>query len=183
MPRLSFLLLFWIPSVFAADARLARDGVELFVSARTPEQIGAFYAARGLPPAALLELSQACFLTVGLHNKRKETLWLEPAQWRFSDAQGKAQGNEVTRITRAQWTARWSALQVPLAAQSTFGWTQLPESRDLYPDESVGGNLTLVPPPGSFSLLARFRTGADGKGNVIELTLPNLTCAREGAGK
>jgi len=183
MPRIFFLLLFWIPPLFAADARLARDGVELFVSPRTPEQIGAFYAARGLPPAALQELAKVCFLTVGLHNKRKEILWLEPAQWRFVDAQGKAPGNEVTRIARPEWAARWKALQVPLAAQSTFGWTQLPESRDLYPDESVGGNLTLVPPPGSFSLVARFRTGADGKGKVIELTLPNLSCPREGAGK
>lgn len=179
MPRIFVLLLFWIPPLFAADARLARDGVELFVSPRTPEQIVAFYSARGLPPAALQEIAKACFLTVGLQNKRKETLWLEPAQWRFIDAQGKM----VVRIARPEWTARWTALQVPLAAQSTFGWTQLPESRDLYPEESVGGNLTLVPPAGNFSLIARFRTGADGQGKLIELTLPGLSCPREGAGK
>lgn len=169
--------------MFAADTRLARDGVELFVSARTPEQIVAFYSARGLPPAALQEIAKACFLTVGLHNKRKETLWLEPAQWRFINAEGNAQGNEVARITRAEWTARWKALQVPLAGQSTFGWTQLPESRDLYPDETVGGNLTVVPPGGSFSLIARFRTGADGQGQVIELTVPGISCSREGTKK
>lgn len=165
--------------MFAADARLAREGVELFVSARTPEQIVAFYSARGLPPAALQEIAKACFLTVGLHNKRKETLWLEPAQWRFIDADGKA----VARITRAEWTARWKALQVPLAGQSTFGWTQLPESRDLYPDETVGGNLTVVPPGGNFSLIARFRTGADGQGQVIELTVPGISCSHEGTKK
>lgn len=179
MARTLFLLLFWVPSLFAADARLAREGVELFVSARTSEQIGAFYAARGLPPAALQALSKACFLTVGLQNKRKETLWLEPAQWRFVDAQNIT----VPRINRAEWTARWNALQVPLAAQSTFGWTQLPESRDLYPEESVGGNLTLVPPAGNFSLIARFRTGADGQGKLIELTVPDLSCPRDGANK
>jgi hypothetical protein len=179
MSRLLFLCLFWMHPLFAADARLAREGVELFVSARTPEQIGAFYAARGLPPAALQELSKVCFLTVGLHNRRSETLWLEPAQWRFLDAKG----NAFSRIARPEWTARWQALQVPLAAQSTFGWTQLPESRDLYPDESVGGNVTVVPPTGNFSLIARFRTGADGKGKMIELTVPGLSCPREGASK
>lgn len=179
MPRILFLLLFWVPPLFAADARLARDGVELFVSARTPEQIGAFYAARGLPPAALQEISKVCFLTVGLHNKRNETLWLEPAQWRFTDAKG----NTFSRIARPEWMARWTALQVPLAAQSTFNWTQLPESRDLYPDESVAGNVTIVPPSGNFSLMARFRTGADGKGKMIELMLPGLSCSGEGAAK
>jgi hypothetical protein len=177
MSRIFFLLWFWIPPLFAADVRLARDGAELFVSARTPEQIGAFYGARGMPPAALRELSKACFLTVGLHNRRADTLWLEPAAWRFVDAQGRP----VARISRQEWTARWRALDVPLAAQSTFGWTQLPESRDLYPDESVGANITIVPPVGSFTLIARFRTGADGKGQAIELRVPNLSCSREGA--
>jgi len=177
MPRLLFLLFLWVPALFAADVRLSREGAELFVSGRSPEQISAFYGARGMPPAALQELSKACFLTVVLHNRRNDTLWLEPAAWRFIDTQGQP----IARISRQEWTARWSALQVPLAAQSTFGWTQLPESRDLYPDETVGANISLVSPVGSFSLIARFRTGADGKGKMIELNVPNLSCLREGA--
>lgn len=174
---LILILCCWAPPLFAAEARLSRESVDLYVSTRTAEQLGAFYAARGLPEAALQEITKACFLTVGLHNRRPETLWLEPAAWRFVDAQGKP----VTRITRAEWKARWTALQVPLAAQSTFGWTQLPESRDLYPDETVAGNVTVVPPAGSFSLIARFRSGADGSGKTIELTVPGLSCAGAGA--
>lgn len=165
----------WVPAVYAADTKLARDGVELFVSARTPEQIRAFYAARGMPSAALQELSQACFLTVGLHNRRQETLWLEPAQWRFIGADGQP----IPAISRQEWKARWTDLHVPLAAQSTFGWTQLPASRDLYPEESVGGNISIRPPQGSFTLIARFRTGS-GEGKVLELTIPKLSCAHPG---
>jgi hypothetical protein len=180
MSRLLFLfLLFWFSPAFSADAKLAQDGVELFVSARTPEQMRAFYGARGMPPAALQEISKACFLTVGVRNRRAKTLWLEPAAWRFFDANGKP----IAHISRQQWKARWVALQVPLAAQSTFGWTQLPESRDLYPDESAGANISIVPPAGSFSLVARFRSGANGDGPMIELTVPNLSCSREGAGQ
>lgn len=178
MSRFLFFLLWWIPPTFAADAVPSRDGVEIFVSARTQEQMRAFYGARGLPPAALQELSKACFLTVSLHNRRSETLWLEPLTWRFINAQGKL----IPRIARSEWTARWTALQVPLAAQSTFGWTQLPESRDLYPDESVGGNIAILPPPGSFRLIAHFRTGTDGDGKTIELSVPDLSCPREGTG-
>jgi hypothetical protein len=178
MPRYLLLFLFcWMPPLFAADTKLAREGVELFISARTPEQMSAFYGARGMPATALQELAKACFLTVGLHNHRTETLWLEPANWRFIDAKG----NPVKPISRQEWKARWTALQVPLAAQSTFGWTQLPESRDLYPDESVGANISIEPPTGSFSLIARFRTGTLGDGAILELTVPNLTCSRQGA--
>ena len=179
MPRFLLFLLCWIPPSFAADARLAREGVEIFISARTPEQVSAFYSARGLPPVALQELSKICFLTVSLHNRRTTTLWLEPAAWRFMDAQGKP----ITRVSRQEWTARWTTLQVPLAAQSTFGWTQLPESRDLYPEESVGGNIAILPSVGNFSLIARFRTGAEGEGPALELTVPGLSCPREGSVK
>lgn len=171
------LLLFWVPSLCAEDKKLARDGVELFVSARTVEQIRAFYGARGMPADALQELAKACFLTVGLKNKRAETLWLEPLRWRLIDVEGKP----INRISRQEWKARFEALRVPLAAQSTFGWSQLPESRDLYPEETVGGNLSLLPPEGSFSLIASFRTGSGGEGKVLELTIPNLSCSRLGA--
>lgn len=171
------LCLLWLPLAQAADVRLKQDHVELFVSARSPEQIRAFYAARGLPPAAVQALAEACFLTVGVHNKRNEKLWLEPAQWRFVDAQDKL----IARITREEWAARWQALQVPRGAQATFGWTQLPESRDLYPDEGAGANLTLRPATGPFTLVARFRTGEEGKGPVLELVVKNLQCLREAA--
>lgn len=171
------LLLFWVPSLYAADSKLVRDGVELFVSARSVEQIRAFYGARGMPPNALQELAKVCFLTVGLKNNRAETLWLEPTRWRFIDLNGEP----IKRIMRQEWKARWDALQVPLAAQSTFGWSQLPESRDLYPEETVGGNISLLPPEGHFSLIASFRTGSSGDGKVLELTIPNLSCSRLGA--
>ncbi len=177
-----YLMLFlslWMSPLFAADAKLARDGVEFYVSIHTPEQMRAFYGARGMPSAALQEIAKACFMTVGVRNKRTDTLWLEPVTWRFMDANGQP----VAAISRQAWKALWTKLQVPLAAQSTFGWTQLPESRDLYPDEAVGGNTTILPPTGNFSLVAYFRTGAKGDGPTIELTLPNLSCAPKGADK
>ena len=170
------LLLFWVPSLHAVDTNLARDGVEVYVSARTTEQIHAFYGARGMPPDALQELANACFLTVGLKNRRAETLWLEPSRWRLIDGNDKP----IKRISRQEWKARWDALRVPLAAQSTFGWSQLPESRDLYPEETVGGNISLLPPDGRFTLIASFRTGSSGGGKMLELIIPNLSCSRLG---
>ncbi len=176
-------LLLWLlcgsPLASAADIRITREGLDFFISVRTPEQTGAFYAARGLPPMAVQEITKTCFLTVGLHNRRTDTLWLDLAAWRLTDASGQV----VARISRPEWTARWNALHVPLAAQSTFGWTQLPETRDMQPDETVGGNVPIVPPAGKFTLTARFRTGVTGAGRPVEISVPGLSCAPAGAPK
>ena len=176
MRQCLFLLLCWTPFTFAADTRITRDGLDFYLSARTPEQTNAFYSARGLPLSAVQEIAKSCFLTVGLRNRRTDPLWLDLANWRFIDASGR----EIKRISLPAWTARWQAMQIPLAAQATFGWTQLPETRDMQPDEDVGGNVPLVPPPGKFTLIARFATGVAGRGKPIEISVPGLTCPRDG---
>ena len=155
------------------------QGIVLHASARTPEQMAAFYSARGFPENAVKALAQTCFVTAGMRNERKETVWLELANWRFVDAAG----NEVRRLKRSDWDALWDQLKLPDASRATFGWTQLPETRDMQPDEDVGGNVPVVPPQGEFSLIARFPTGASGKGKPIEIIVPGLSCPRDGAVK
>ena len=172
-------LLCWPLFSFAADTRIVRDGLSFYLSARTPEQTDAFYSARGLPQPAVQAIAQTCFLTVGLHNRSADIVWLDLAQWRFADASGR----EIMRISLPEWAARWQKMGVPLAAQATFGWTQLPETRDMQPDEDVGGNVPLIPPPGEFTLVARFPTGATGKGKPIIISVPGLTCPRDGVVK
>lgn len=173
------LLMCWAPFSLAADTRITRDGLDFYISARTPEQTNAFYSARGLPLNAVQEIAKTCFLTVGLHNRGTDTVWLNLSNWRFTDASGR----ELKRISLEEWRARLSALQAPLAAQATFGWTQLPETRDMQPDETVGGNVPVVPSPGTFTLKARFPTGAAGTGKPIEISVPGLSCPRDGAVK
>lgn len=168
------LLLFFIPLLAVAQDRLERDGVVFSASARTPEQMRAFYAARGFPESMIREITATCFVTAGVLNRRDDVLFLELAQWRFTDAAGKP----VQRVERAVWDRKWAALNAPLASRATFGWTQLPESRDLQPGEPVGGNVALVAPSGPFVLHASFRTAS---GRQIEMSVPDLTCPREGA--
>jgi hypothetical protein len=166
-------LLLWLPlAAQAADARIERAGLAMSVGLRNAEGVTAFYAARGFPEAMLAVIGRSCFVGVGIRNQRRDTLWLELAEWRFTDAEGRA----VPRITRPEWAARWQAMNAPLAARATFDWTQLPETRDLQPDEPVAGNVAVVPPAGEFRLDARFRTGS---GEWIELTVPGLRCPGE----
>ena len=168
---LFFAALIIIPA--AATAEAGKDsGIELHASARSPDQIAAFYEARGFPRAAITALTQTCFVTVSFHNRSDDVVWLEPSRWRFVDEHGR----EVKRRNRAYWNALWGKLGVPMANRATFGWTQLPEVRDLRPSEPVGGNVALLPPPGRFRLEARFATGANKQGKEIMVILDNLFC-------
>ncbi len=157
----------------AATADTGKDsGIELHASARSPDQIAAFYEARGFPRNAIEALTQTCFVTVGFHNRSGDVVWLELSRWRFVDEHGR----EVKRRDRAYWNALWEKLGVPMANRATFGWTQLPEVRDLRPSEPVGGNVALLPPSGHFRLEARFATGARKQGKDIVVILDDLSC-------
>ncbi len=142
---------------------------------RTPDQMSAFYEARGFPPAMIAQLRDYCFITVSLRNKGGDILWLDLADWRFT----RASGEEVRRIPRSTWPPRWQAMGVPLASQSTFRWTLLPETLDFHPDEREGGNVILVPPDGTFSLSARFVRGTDRHGRVVNVRVDGLYCAED----
>ena len=175
MSRSPLFALFFatLMSVSAAMADTGKDpGIELHASPRTPEQIAAFYEARGFPHTAIEALTQTCFVTVSFHNRGGDVVWLELSRWRFVDEQGR----EVKRRDRAYWSALWEKLGVPKANRATFGWTQLPEVRDLQPSEPVGGNVALPPPSGRFRLEARFATGARKQGKGIVVILDDLSC-------
>jgi hypothetical protein len=176
---LGLILLLATLSARGADPRLVRDGVEFSVSVRTADQLVAFYSARGFPPDTVREITKSCFVSVGLRNQRSDVLWLELANWRFEDAEGRP----VPRVTREEWEKTWQRVNTPLASQATFGWTQLPETRDLQPGEPVGGNVAVRPSKEPFTLVARFRTGADGQGTPVEIRWPGLVCSSAGAGQ
>lgn len=140
--------------------------------ARTPDQTTAFYLGRGFPAAMLKEFNQSCFVTVSMRHTRPDVVWLEPARWRLRDANGRI----IERRDRHYWNRVWKAINAPHASRATFGWTQLPESRDLQPDEPVGGNITIVPPTGPFSLEFRFATGKNKTGPEIVGRIEGLVC-------
>ena len=171
MSRTAWLLLLIAASTAVSAAeRLRADGLTIGVSVRTPEQIIAFYTGRGMPLAAAERLAAHCMVTIGIDNGRDDIVWLEPARWRYTDAQGKP----IARLSRAYWNKEWQRLKVPAANRATFGWTQLPERRDLQPSEPVGGNI-LLNATGPVRIEAVFALGAARK-QELRLPLPPLEC-------
>ncbi|MGD2136655.1 MAG: hypothetical protein PVJ66_00075 [Gammaproteobacteria bacterium] len=154
------------------------DRILMVLIPRTPEQMAAFYEARGFPSEAIELISRSCFVTVHIENKGREVIWLQPRQWKLSDKQG-----EIRRLGSDYWDTQWDAIDLPQANRSTFGWTRLPEVRDLQPDESVGGNIVLPGSTQSFDLAARFQTGADKRGSLIDVRFEDIACPKGGSGQ
>ncbi|UCE89947.1 MAG: hypothetical protein JSW10_03725 [Pseudomonadota bacterium] len=172
---MSFCGPFYLPGQALAQEKTARPehpALLFRLGPRTPEQIAAFYEARGFPAAAIDALNQTCFITVSMRNKSNKVIWLELKNWRLIAASG-----EIQRLKRSYWQQLWSHLNVPQANRSTFGWTLLPETRDLQPSEPVGGNITLPPTTEPFTLEARFKTGREKRAGEIILRYDNVRCA------
>ena len=139
---------------------------------RTPNQMAAFYEARGFGPEMIDILRAQCYITVLIENRSRDILWLDLAQWRFANADG-----EISRPDRNYWKARWQAMDIPLAHQSTFRWTLLPEQLDFRPGEREGGNIVLPRLGKPMRIHARFARGEDRKGAPIDVAFDAVICA------
>lgn len=152
-----------------------QDGLVMRHRARAPEGMIAFYLGRGFPKSAVDEVRRACFISFYVRNERPDKVWFDLARWSFTDRNGKP----VRRLTRSHWDERWEKLKVPLRSRATFGWTLLPEVRDLHTSEPAAGNVTLVPVEGPIRVVAEFPTGEDREGPVIRVRFDGLACPRD----
>jgi hypothetical protein len=150
------------------------DRLFMLLRLQTPEQISAFYEARGFPPEALERIRATCFFTVHVDNKGSEVLWLETANWRITQ-----DGVPVSRLGRDHWNRVWDEIDLPQAKRSTFGWTQLPDVRDLQPTEPIGGNIVLPRNGRPYNIRANFHTGANRRQGMISVDFENLHCAED----
>lgn len=152
-----------------------QDGLVMRHRARAPEGMIAFYLGRGFPKSAVDEVRRACFISFYVRNERPDKVWFDLARWSFTDRNGKP----VRRLTRSHWDERWEKLKVPLRSRATFGWTLLPEVRDLHTSEPAAGNVTLVPVEGPIRVVAEFPAGEHREGPVIRVQFDGLTCPRD----
>jgi len=148
--------------------------LELEFTARTPNQMGSFYEARGFPKSMLNILKKHCYITAGITNTSDQKIWLDLSRWEFSSA-----GKPLKREHRDYWKNRWQDMGIPLNKQSTFRWTLIPESLDYLPGEHEGGNLVLPFTNQPITLKATFATGENKQGEEIIITTDKLFCAED----
>jgi len=148
-----------------------KAAVELQFKPRSPDQMSAFYEARGFPEKMIKPLHEQCFITVRVTNTGQDVVWLDLANWTFS-----ANGKPLQRYHRNDWLEKWKAIGMQAAHRSTFRWTLIPERLDYQPGESEGGNIILPRVKGPIQLHAEFATGKEGKGPPVQLNFDNLRC-------
>ena len=158
----------------AQPSGVSNEQIDVQFAPRTPHQIMSFYEARGFPAEMIDILSRECFITVRIHNKSREKIWHELANWQFSH-----NGKPLKREHRNFWLEKWQSMSMPQASISTFRWTLIPESLDYLPDEEEGGNVILPRVSGPISVKARFLSGDDKKGPVITIHYDKLYCAED----
>ena len=151
---------------------ISNEHIRMQFAPRTPHQIMSFYEARGFPPEMIAILSQECFITVRIHNKSGDIVWLDLSNWHFSH-----EGKPLKRAHRNYWLDKWQKMNMPQASISTFRWTLLPESLDYLPDEEEGGNIILPRVTGPITLRATFATADKQHGPVIAIEYNGLNCA------
>ena len=144
------------------------------ITPRTSDQMGSFYEARGFPKPMLDILKKQCFITAGITNKSKDTIWMDLSNWEFS-----SQGNIIHREHRYIWKKRWQKMNMPLNKQSTFRWTLIPETLDYLPGEREGGNIVLPFTKGHITFKATFKTGKNKQGEILTITSDKLFCAED----
>lgn len=150
------------------------DDMLFVLMPRTPAQMAAFYEARGFPQNAIERITGSCFVTAHIENRSNRVIWLETAHWKLS-----SNGHPLQRLGANYWQQQWDETGLSAASRATFGWTQLPEVRDLQPHEPVGGNIVLPGSTRDFDLEARFFTGQDKRGRMLEVRFENVTCPKE----
>lgn len=169
------MLLACVATPAAADDSVWDSGkLTVTLSPRTPQQMSAFYEARGFGRAMIDVLSKECFITVLIRNKSDDILWLDLSRWTFSTADGA-----VVRRDRTHWRERWAAMQIPPAHQSTFRWTLLPERLDFRPGEQEGGNIILPRLGKPVNITARFDAGRDRSGKPVMVEFRQVECAED----
>jgi len=179
------ICLFFHSVSYSAEPKLSAKGkkqklvyedknVKMRIITRSPKQIAAFYEGREFSKAAIKETNQFCFPAVIVINKTSDTLWLNLDNWTFVNGD-----NPIKRIRRDYWKKRWLAINLSNAHQSTFGWTLMPEIRDLQVDEGVGGSIPIEMQSQPFTLHARFKTGQDKHGPEISVIMHNIPCPKD----
>lgn len=175
-----FLMINMMTPVYGADVKnneklkpikISNPTLDFRVYTRSQEDMAAFYEGRGFSAKLIHSLKDACFFTVIVKNKSNNILWLEPASWPVTLVPGK----KAQQLGQQFWRQRWQKLAIAKSSQSTFRWTLLPDSRDLRPDENVGGNYILQATTSKIKLTPVFRIGAKGK-TSLRLATQTLQC-------
>ncbi len=141
------------PETGAATYATQAHGVSISLTQLLPDQVRAFYVARGFELADADVFAGACVYMTVLRNDTA------PGELDFRLSDWEVRHNDEVRLLPPldDWSAQWAARGVPDAARLAFRWAQFPAEQAYAPGEWNQGMLATGLPPGSrFDLIARW---------------------------
>lgn len=154
----------------AATYETQAHGVNVSLTQLLPDQVRAFYVARGFDLDDADVFAEACVYMTVLRNDTAPG----ELDFRLSDWELEHKGETRAIPPLGDWLARWEARGVPDSARLAFRWAQFPAEQSYAPGEWNQGMLATGLPPGSrFDLIARW-TIAD---QTYEGRLDDVRCS------
>jgi hypothetical protein len=137
----------------AATYETQAHGVNLSLTQLLPDQVRAFYVARGFDLDDADVFAEACVYMTVLRNDTAPG----ELDFRLSDWEVEHKGETRALPPLDDWLAQWEARGVPDSARLAFRWAQFPAEQSYAPGEWNQGMLATGLPPGSrFDLIARW---------------------------
>ena len=170
------LLMFYAGGVSAADSEtvfeLDEEDIYARLVVRSADQLSAFYQGREFPDSALKEILKVCMITPIIKNRQYDVAWIKLDQWQFT-----VDDKVISRLDRSWWKTVWQKQALPLRFQATFGWTLMPEERDLRLDEGVGGSVVIPWQDKPVNLLIRLPVEQGDKKSMREIEFKGIMCS------
>lgn len=177
MAKLLITTLTWLllihNSLASSKPQYNSNLLQVTLTSRTPQQMAAFYEARGFQKNMLDKIASYCFITVYIKNKSNTIIYHDLSKWSF-----KRNTTKIKRLHRNTLKETWDLMNIPLAHQSTFRWTLLPEELDFQPGEREGGNIVLPFTEQDLSVKATFNRQVKNKYIPLIIQLNNVKCKK-----
>lgn len=157
-------------------ATIDRDGLKLEMAPLEPDQVRAFFLARGFNAEdADLLVREACLFRSAIGNAFSTTdgsqVTVTLGAWRITPRSG---GPRQPR-TREDWETLWKARGASEEAQVAFYWALFPTEQTFAPTDHNWGMITFgLPPATRFALDVHWQTGETSYSHRFE----DLACAR-----
>ena len=149
-----------------------REGIQVRLTQISPDQVRAFYQARGFSSQAAERYAAECVLMTAVRNIGDAPIHHRLADWRYAIG---AQPPQSIR-SKAAWERIWVQQRVPQSARIAFTWAQFPTTQTFAPgDWNQGMTAYSVPRGGHFDLRFVWRAGDKQHSGLLE----KVRCADE----
>lgn len=153
--------------------RLDKDGFELELIQRLPDQTRGFFLARGFPPEVADQIGKGCVFQTIVRNTADAAnpVTLDLTQWRLH------QGGPAMPIKlKEDWLKAWLQGAVPDAARTAFRWALFPTEQTFAPGDYAWGMTSFGLPPGSRFDLTLVWVAA---GQTRSVVMQNMQCPED----